>query len=150
MTTEKIKLNSNKLGTLFSKANETNVDVPPVIQIVSATNRNKYIDGIATDTILKIAMQAIDIKAVEVAKTAGFELADMPTFTVEIQNEKLVEAFSAQSEKLVGQKLLTENAQIGLRWVSRGQTGSWGGLKLILPEIKPAGNQSNSTVANRG
>lgn len=150
MTTEKIKLNSNKLGTFFAEVAKTNVDVPAVIQIVSAIARNEYVNGVATDTVSKIAMQAIDEKAVEVAKAAGFELTDMPSFTVEIQDENLVEKLATQYESLVGKKLSTATAQVGLRWVSRGQSGSWGGLKLILTEIKASSDQTASTTASRG
>ena len=135
MTKKDLKLNSTKIGQLTAKASETNVEVPTAIQIISATARNKYVDGIQTDTIVKIAMQAIDLKAVEVAKSAGFELSEMPSFTVEIVDEKLVAQLSAQTDKLAGQILSTNNSSISLKWISRGQSGNWGRLKLILNEF---------------
>lgn len=143
MTTKKIKLNSTKIGEFVVKASETNVEIPQVIQIVHAVPRYQYVDGVATDTVAKIAMQAIDEKAVKVALDAGFELSEMPTFTVELQDNALVAELISQIDKLIGQKLSTGNSLIGLRWVSRSQSGSWGGLKLILTEIK-----TNTT--NRG
>ena len=136
MTKKDLKLNSTKIGQLTAKASETNVEVPTAIQIISATARNKYVDGIQTDTIVKIAMQAIDLKAVEVAKSAGFELSEMPSFTVEIIDEKLVAQLSTQTENLVGKIISTNNSSVSLRWISRGQGGSWGGLKLVLDDVK--------------
>lgn len=137
MIKKELKLNSTKIGQLTAKASETNIEVPTAIYVISGTAKNKYIDGMQTDTIQKIALQAVDLKAVEVAKNAGFELSEMPSFSVEIIDEKLVAQLATQIDKLVNRTLSTNNALISLKWISRGQSGNWGGLKLILNEIKP-------------
>ncbi|WP_207941549.1 hypothetical protein DOK78_000318 [Enterococcus sp. DIV2402] len=137
MPTQKLKLSSNKLGQLNIKSTESNIEVPPLIQVISARARNAFIEGVQTDTVEKIVMQAVDLKAVEVAKAAGFELEEMPAFTVEITDAALVTQLATQIEKLNGRVLSTANSSIALRWVSRGQSGSWGGFKLILNDFKP-------------
>ncbi|MDT2834337.1 hypothetical protein P7H70_09720 [Vagococcus carniphilus] len=138
MTIQKLKLNSNKVGQLNIKSTESNIEVPSLIQIISARARNTYIEGTQTDTVEKIVMQAVDLKAVEVAKNAGFELEEMPSFTVEIMAPSLVTQLATEIEKLSGQILSTANSSIALRWVSRGSNGSWGGFKLILNDFKQA------------
>ncbi|MGX7030847.1 hypothetical protein ACWN8B_05740 [Vagococcus zengguangii] len=138
MENQKLKLTGTKLGILVAKASETNVEIPTQIQIITATTRNEYVNGIATDTISKIALTALDEKAVQAATAAEIDLTDMPAFIVEIQDKNLVNKLATQTEKLIGQKLSTENSLIALRWVSKGQSGSWNGLKLILTQIKTA------------
>jgi hypothetical protein len=132
----KITLYSGKLGEFKVTAASTNVDMPDVVEVINAKPKITYVDGVATDEVNAISLTVVDSKAIEVAKQAGLPVESMPSIVAEIQEPSLVSKLKSDVDKLVGQKLSTAEAQIALRWISHGNSGGWGGLKLILTQAK--------------
>src|SRR5699024_227970 len=132
-----LSLSTTKLGDFTAKAKETNIEIPNEIMVIRAQPRYEYVDGVQTDSVSKIAIQAIDVKAVEAAKAVDIEITEMPTFSVEIIDKNIVTEHLSTINELENKVYTTENAQIKLKWTSRGWTGGWGELKLILSNLNP-------------
>lgn len=132
---EKINLNSTKLGELRFSVNE--IEAPKVAIIISARsvakrdNNGEVLDG----TIAKLTLQGLDIKLYQLMKQQGLDVSGVVPITIElVSGESNLKQFNV--EDLIGKVIDLRSAYVGLKWVSRGNSGNWGGLKLILEELK--------------
>ena len=132
---EKINLNSTKLGDLRFSVNEINS--PQVAMITNArvvakrNNSGEVIDG----TIAKLSLSGVDIKLYQLMHQQGLDVSGVIPITIEVVGD---ESYLKQInvEDIVGKIIDLRSAYVGLKWVARGNSGNWGGLKLILEEIK--------------
>lgn len=129
---DKLTLSAGKVGTLRVNVDGCNVSVPDSIQVMTASKKNKYVGNHQTDEVEKITLKVMDTRAIEIANQANFDIAGMPSIFAEIQEPETVSRLVDHLDKLVGQQLSTAGASIALRWISFGNSGNWGGLKLIL------------------
>ncbi|GEO65752.1 hypothetical protein [Levilactobacillus spicheri] len=133
---EELNLVSGKVGLMRFDAGSSNLDIPAQVQVISTSEKNRYVDGERTETVEKIALSVLDTKVVAVAERVGVSLSDMPAIFAEIQDPEMVKKLTGQSDKLVGKILSTANASLALRWVAFGRSGGWNGLKLVLDPIQ--------------
>ncbi|HEO7352107.1 TPA: hypothetical protein VBF02_001793, partial [Streptococcus agalactiae] len=65
----------------------------------------------------------------------GLDVSSVVPITVEVVGD---ENYLKQIivEDIIGKVIDLRSAYVGLKWVSRGNSGNWGGLKLILEELK--------------
>ncbi|MDW8509795.1 hypothetical protein RF505_07570 [Streptococcus mutans] len=132
---EKINLNSTKLGDLRFSVNEINS--PQVAMITNArvvakrNNSGEVIDG----TIAKLSLSGVDIKLYQLMHQQGLDVSGVIPITIEVVGD---ESYLKQInvEDIVGKIIDLRSAYVGLKWVARGNSGNWGGLKLILEEVK--------------
>lgn len=132
---EKINLNSTKLGDLRFSVNEINS--PQVAMITNArvvakrNNSCEVIDG----TIAKLSLSGVDIKLYQLMHQQGLDVSGVIPITIEVVGD---ESYLKQInvEDIVGKIIDLRSAYVGLKWVARGNSGNWGGLKLILEEVK--------------
>lgn len=121
-----------KMGELRFDSQNSNVNIPEHVQVVSVKLKYQYVNGEATETVSKISLNVLDVNAVKVAASAGFSLEEMPMIYAEIDNPELVTMLKNQVEKLVDKQVTTNGSSLALRWIRTGDGGRWGGLKLIL------------------
>lgn len=132
---EKINLNSTKLGDLRFSVNEINS--PQVAMITNArvvakrNNSGEVIDG----KIAKLSLSGVDIKLYQLMHQQGLDVSGVIPITIEVVGD---ESYLKQInvEDIVGKIIDLRSAYVGLKWVARGNSGNWGGLKLILEEVK--------------
>ena len=132
---EKINLNSTKLGDLRFSVNEINS--PQVAMITNArvvakrNNSGEVIDG----TIAKLSLSGVDIKLYQLMHQQGLDVSGVIPITIEVVGD---ESYLKQInvEDIVGKIIDLRSAYVGFKWGARGNSGNWGGLKLILEEVK--------------
>ncbi|HFI0027383.1 TPA: hypothetical protein ACGOSU_000849 [Streptococcus suis] len=135
MNNEKFKLDSTKLGELTFSVSE--IDAPALGYVCEVKFRPKYENGEAIEnSVAKIALNLIDIQLAKLLKQQGLGISSIVPFHAEfIAEESVLKQYKA--ENMVNKVIDLRNAKVALRWVSRGSSGSWGGLKLIISEFKP-------------
>lgn len=140
-----------KIGELRFPVLGSNVEVPEVVLVTSATARQAYVNGEKTDTISKIALTVVDSKLAEIAKENGLSIESFPTIFAEIQDTKIVKALAeGLEEKVVGKVIPTKGALIALRWTGFGDRGRWGGIKLVFSSSDLMSQSSASGAGKEG
>ncbi|HFH6707254.1 TPA: hypothetical protein ACGMCH_000923 [Streptococcus agalactiae] len=132
---KKINLNSTKLGELRFSVNEIEA---PQVAIVTNARRVAKRDGngeVIDETIAKLTILVLDIKLYQLMNQQGLDVSSVVPITVEVVGD---ENYLKQIivEDIIGKVIDLRSAYVGLKWVSRGNSGNWGGLKLILEELK--------------
>lgn len=131
---KKPTLFSTKLGEI--RFSIDSIDAPALGLITSSRvtqSRDENGSPIA-GTISKVVFHCVDLKVAKLFQTQGLDLSAAPIFTVElISNFDYMKQIS--EKELVGKAIDLRQAKVALRWVSRGNSGSWGGLKLILETL---------------
>lgn len=134
-TSSKTPLNTTRLGEVRFSSDQ--FDVPEVGQVKSVRfsqrrdSDGKVIDG-SRD---KIIMEVVNYKTLQIVKRSGGSEADLATNTLEyVTDEAVLKGYKA--EDLIGRILDLRQADVALKWVSRGASGSWGGFKLICSTLK--------------
>lgn len=135
MQYKKISITSTEVGKLTFPVSA--IEAPSFILIAEAKARPRY-DGKEqiNGSCAKIALSGVDLKLAQLMKQQGLELQGLVPIYVELVGE---ESFLKQfkPENMVNTVIDIRNAQVALRWISRGSSGSWGGLKLIISEFNP-------------
>lgn len=138
---DKISLNSTKLGELRFPADQ--FAVPQVGQVVSARvtakrdENNEPISG----SVAKIALEVINFKTYQTIAREGEDISDLARIIVDVvAPENMLKQHTP--ETLMGKLIDLRSAKVALRWVSRGQSGSWGGLKLVLESLQVVQTQN--------
>ncbi|CNH28871.1 Uncharacterised protein [Streptococcus agalactiae] len=132
---KKINLNSTKLGELRFSVNEIEA---PQVAIVTNARRVAKRDGngeVIDGTIAKLTILVLDIKLYQLMNQQGLDVSSVVPITVEVVGD---ENYLKQIivEDIIGKVIDLRSAYVGLKWVSRGNSGNWDGLKLILEELK--------------
>lgn len=132
---KKINLNSTKLGELRFSVNEIEA---PQVAIVTNARRVAKRDGngeVIDGTIAKLTILVLDIKLYQLMNQQGLDVSSVVPITVEVVGD---ENYLKQIivEDIIGKVIDLRSAYVGLKWGSRGNSGNWGGLKLILEELK--------------
>lgn len=132
---DKISLNATKLGELRFPAEL--FAVPQVGQVVIARSTAKRDENgePINGSIAKIVLEAINFKTFQTISREGGDISDLAHVYIDVvAPEATLKQY--EPETLVGKLIDLRTAKVALRWVSRGQSGSWGGLKLILENIQ--------------
>lgn len=131
----KISLNTTKLGELRLPAEP--FAVPQVGQVVvarSTAKRDKNGEPI-NGSVAKIALEVVNFKTYQTISRDGGDISDLAHIYIDVlAPEATLKQYAP--ETLVGQLIDLRTANVALRWISRGQSGSWGGLKLVLESIQ--------------
>lgn len=138
----KISLNSTKLGELrFPKSA---IDAPDALLITGARiSAERDSNGNAIEnSVAKVVITGIDYKTYQVLKGQGIDISNITPVTVEFIASDKASMTQVNPQDLVGKLLDVRDAQVALRWVSRGNSGSWGGLKLIVTQLKVVTQQA--------
>lgn len=130
---KKINLNNPKLGELRFPIELT--DAPKNGLVMSANAGKQYENGeVVEGKISKINLNIINYDTALILKNNGGSLNDLATSTVEyIADSNILQ--QVDIERLIGKVIDLSTAQIGLKWVSRGKSGNWGGIKIILDKL---------------
>ena len=141
-----LNLNSTTLGELRFSPEHSNVTFPKYATVVSARETQKRDEeGVAIEnSIAKIVLNCVNSKILETILKDGGQASDLASFTVEIIGSDDV-LQSIDVEKLVGKSILLTKGKLSLRWVQRGTSGSWNGLKLILDNVILADTSDSKT-----
>ncbi|MCP1640396.1 hypothetical protein J2T50_002135 [Streptococcus gallinaceus] len=133
--TSKFKLNSTKLGELTFSVSE--IDAPAYGYVTEVKIKPTYNNGeVVENSIAKIVLNIIDVQLAKLLKQQGVDTSNIIPSQIEfIAEESTLKQYKA--EDMVNKVIDLRNAKVALRWVSRGSSGSWGGLKLIISEFKP-------------
>lgn len=134
-----LNIKSNKLGEIRFSKEGSNVQFPSLATIISAreTAKRDENNNIIENTIAKIVLECVNAKTLQIVLAEGGDISDLATFTVEIvDNEDAIN--SVDVAKIVGQTLDLNMAKIALKWVQRNNSGTWGGLKLVINSVKLA------------
>ena len=132
---EKISLNSTKLGELRFSVSE--VDAPQVAIITQARQVAKRNDNghVIENSVAKLNLSGIDIKLYQLMKQQGLDISSVVPITIEVvTDEATLKRYKV--DELIGEIVDLRSAKVALKWVSRGNSGGWGGLKLILENIQ--------------
>lgn len=138
----KISLNSTKLGELrFPK---TVIDAPDALLVIGARiSPERDSNGNAIEnSVAKVIITGIDYKTYQVLKSQGIDTSNVTPATVEFIAPDKASMAQVNPQDLIGKLLDVRDAQVALRWVSRGSSGSWGGLKLIVSQLKVVTQQA--------
>lgn len=138
----KISINSAKLGELrFPKSA---IDAPDALLITGARiSAERDSNGNAIEnSVAKVVITGIDYKTYQVLKGQGIDISNISPVTVEFIASDKASMAQVNPQDLVGKLLDVRDAQVALRWVSRGNSGSWGGLKLIVTQLKVVTQQA--------
>lgn len=131
---EKISLNSTKLGELRFPVSAVTAPQAVVLTEARSTAR-RDMDGNAIDgSIAKIVLAGVDVQIAKVLKQQGLGVDGLVPITIELVSD---EASLKQVDiaTLIGKVIDLRQAQVALKWVSRGNSGSWGGLKLVIDQL---------------
>lgn len=138
---KKININNPKLGELRFPIEIT--DAPKLGFIVSASASSAYENGKAVEGQLsKINIGVVNYEAAKVLRNSGGSVNDLATINAEYIAEN-VELQQVNPKELVGKVIDLSKAVAGLKWVSRGSGGSWGGIKVIVDKITLVTSESN-------
>lgn len=132
---EKISLNSTKLGELRFSVSE--VDAPQVAIITQARQVAKRNDNgeVVENLVAKLNLSGIDIKLYQLMKQQGLDISSVVPITIEVvTDEATLKRYKV--DELIGKIVDLRSAKVALKRVSRGNSGGWGGLKLILENIQ--------------
>ena len=131
---KKINLNATKLGQVrFSKDSFSVPNFGTVVSARASVKRDENGKPIQ-NSIAKIQLELVNSKTLNMVLQDGGDIADLATFSAEVvAEEEVLSRFNLES--LVGKSITLKNAQVALKWVSRGSEGSWGGFKLVLDNI---------------
>lgn len=134
-----IDLNNPKIGDLRFPINLTNA--PTIGYIVSASAGRLYKDGMPIEGQLsKINLNIVNYELVKLVRENGGTESDLSTISAEyIADNDTLQKISV--ENLIGKAIDLRDAQCGLKWVSRGSGGNWGGIKIILNKLKSPNQQ---------
>lgn len=135
MNQTKISITSTEVGKLTFPISA--IEAPTIVLITEAKVRPRYDskEQIA-DSCAKIALSGVDLKLAQLMKQQGLDIQGLVPIYIElVGDEPFLKQF--KPEKMVNTVIDVRNAQVALRWVSRGTSGSWGGLKLIISEFNP-------------
>lgn len=130
----KINLNATKLGQVrFSKDSFSVPNFGTVVSARASVRRDENGKPIP-NSIAKIQLELVNSKTLNMILQDGGDIADLATFSAEVvAEEEVLSRFNL--ENLAGKSISLKNAQVALKWVSRGSEGSWGGFKLVLDNI---------------
>ncbi|HEO6899202.1 TPA: hypothetical protein VBC57_002002, partial [Streptococcus agalactiae] len=122
---KKINLNSTKLGELRFSVNEIEA---PQVAIVTNARRVAKRDGngeVIDGTIAKLTILVLDIKLYQLMNQQGLDVSSVVPITVEVVGD---ENYLKQIivEDIIGKVIDLRSAYVGLKWVSRGNSGNWG------------------------
>lgn len=112
-------------------------DVPDALQIISMrTSPKRDLNGIVIEnTIDKIQCEVVGYNLLQMVIKSGGNQSNLATITMEyIADEAIMKGYKA--EDLIGKIIDIRQAEVGLKWVQRGASGSWGGFKLICSMLK--------------
>lgn len=138
----KISLNSTKLGELRFPVSA--VSAPDAIVVTGARiSQERDAQGnVIENSIAKIVITGIDYKTYQLLKSQGIETDTITPITVEFISPDKATMAQVNVQELVGKLLDVRQSEVALKWVSRGNSGSWGGLKLIINQLKVAQTQA--------
>lgn len=139
----KLSLSSTKLGELrFPKSA---IEAPDAFLITGAhisperdSNGNPIENSVA-----KIVITGIDFQLFQFLKAKGYSTNDISPATVEFVASEKSSMSQVNPQNLIGKILDVRDAQVALKWVSRGDKSSWGGLKLIVNQLKVGNPPAN-------
>lgn len=138
---KKIQLNNPKLGELRFPIEIT--DAPKFGFIVSASASSAYENGKAVEGQLsKINIGVVNFETAKLLKNSGGSVSDLATINVEYIAEN-AELQKINPKELIGKVIDLSKAEAGLKWVSRGSGGSWGGIKVIIDKITLVNSEAN-------
>lgn len=132
----KMSLNSTKLGELRFPVSA--ISAPDAIVVTGAriTQERDSQGNAIENSIAKIVLTGIDFKTYQILKSQGIETDNITPATVEYISADKVSMAQVKIEELVGKLLDVRQSEVALKWVSRGNSGSWGGLKLVVNQLK--------------
>ena len=120
-------------------------NVPSVGEVFSARIAQKRdIDGNVIDgTVDKIILEVVNYKRLQAIIADGGSKEELLKIHLEyVADEETLKLCNPKD--LVGKLLDLRNAEVKLRWVFRGNSGSWGGLKLICSTLKIVAPQTKT------
>lgn len=127
----KFQLTNIKLKDL--KIFNSNVEIPTFATVVKANKvmaRNESGETI-NDQFDKIRIECIDSNLAQILLQAKHDLSQINGFTVEIIGDN-AQISSINCDNLIGKNINLQDSIIGLKWVSKFNSGSYSALKLIL------------------
>lgn len=140
--TEKIKI--TKVGARGSKITVkrlrfaiegSNVEVPQLARITSIQRTSRFENGSAVENSAdKISAEIVDEITAKQMEELGGDASDIKGFTLEVEAPES-DLLAYDIEGWFNKTVSLKNAKIALEWASRGQSGSFGKLKLIVPEL---------------
>ena len=119
-----------------------NVEIPQIARVTGghATARRNENNEPVSGSISKIVLTALDAAKAKILAENGISASEMKGFTIEIEaDEQQLKAIDLV--ELVGSEISLANAELAPLWVSRGQNGSYSGLKVIIHEVKQEGGK---------
>lgn len=132
---KRIPLNTPKIGE--ARFPISLFEAPEVGQIMSMRlSPRRDPDGkVIEGSLSKISMEVANFKTLQLVIKNGGSAADLATNTLEYVTDE-VTLKGCKAEDLIGKILDLRQAEVALKWVSRGASGSWGGFKLICSTLK--------------
>lgn len=134
-TRSKLSLNTTKLGEVRLPISLFEALEAGQVMSVRFSPRRDSDGNVIEGSREKATMEVVNFKTLQIVKKNGGSASDLATNTLDyVADEAILKGYKA--EDLIGKILDLRQAEVALKWVSRGASGSWGGFKLVCSTLK--------------
>jgi len=140
---ERISLNPTKFGDI--RLPVTIFDAPARAIVVEAriTQRRDANNKAIDNSIAKIQFEVVNFELAQTIIKSGGKATDLATIQLEFITDEAIMKNHAPND-LIGKVLDLSDVTVAPKWVSRANSGSWGGFKLICSALKFVPTQPTS------